>query len=139
MRVMASPSKTSRVTRAAIGAGVRVFFLLGNISNVTPAPVAAVFIGERMAKYSKYLESEHWQKMRTKALGRAGNKCQLCGNDQGLEVHHNNYDNIGHELPEDLCVLCWRHHKWYHEKQDPIDAETVAFHVAMDRIFGVKL
>lgn len=62
--------------------------------------------------YNEYLTSEHWKKTRARALMRAGYKCEECGNNKNLNVHHNTYENIWHERDEDLEVLCQScHHK----------------------------
>lgn len=65
--------------------------------------------------YQDYLQSAHWRQVRLEALDRAGNKCQLCSRKQTLEVHHNTYENLGCELPEDLIVLCDRCHAKHHD------------------------
>lgn len=66
--------------------------------------------------YQKYLRSDHWQETRKKALKRAGYKCQVCGCNKNLQVHHNTYKNIWHEDPTDLVVLCYKCHKIFHNK-----------------------
>lgn len=63
--------------------------------------------------YKEYLESEIWKANRVKALQRAGRRCAVCGSRGQLHVHHNTYENLGRELPEDLCVLCSRCHEVY--------------------------
>ena len=65
--------------------------------------------------YQEYLESEHWQQARVAALEKAGYKCQLCSYRYGLEVHHNNYDNLWNESEQDLFVLCEKCHKRHHD------------------------
>jgi 5-methylcytosine-specific restriction endonuclease McrA len=42
--------------------------------------------------YNKYLKSEAWAELRTKALERDGFKCCLCGG-RAAAVHHSNYSN----------------------------------------------
>jgi hypothetical protein len=62
--------------------------------------------------YDWYLRSEAWQRRRRAALERAGWRCRACGQRGGsLDVHHLTYCRLGHELPEDLCVLCRRCHE----------------------------
>jgi len=64
--------------------------------------------------YAEYLETEHWQEKRLEALERAGHRCQVCGTDQApLEVHHNSYEHLFDEDPEDLCVLCDECHELF--------------------------
>ena len=65
--------------------------------------------------YSAYLNSQTWKKKRKIALKRAGYRCQVCSASQcRLDVHHNTYDRLGREDPEDLCVLCTYCHKKHH-------------------------
>lgn len=66
--------------------------------------------------YKEYLKTEHWLQLREEALGRAGHRCQVCAYKKNLQVHHNTYENIGHEELEDLVVLCWKCHKTFHCK-----------------------
>lgn len=65
--------------------------------------------------YDAYLRSPEWQARAERALERAGRRCQLCNAPQTarpLSVHHRTYERIGHELDEDLFVLCRScHHK----------------------------
>lgn len=57
--------------------------------------------------YEEYLDSPTWQTKRQETIARAGHKCQLCGADTRLDVHHNTYERFGgNELPTDLVVLC---------------------------------
>ena len=71
--------------------------------------------------YEEYLKTSHWRDdVRPAALERAGHKCQLCGGrDATLHVHHNTYENLGHELPADIVVLCENCHRRFH--YSPVD------------------
>lgn len=71
---------------------------------------------KRKIEYKEYLNSEHWKKIRVKALERAGNRCQLCSSKNNLNVHHNTYVNRGHEDLKDLVVLCKECHAKFHDK-----------------------
>lgn len=66
--------------------------------------------------YDDYLNDDHWKKTRSEALDRAGHRCQLCCSKIKLNVHHNNYDNLWHEDPKDLIVLCRYCHAKFHDK-----------------------
>ena len=57
-------------------------------------------------EYDAYMQSDAWRSTRRAALMRAQNQCQECGETHGLEVHHLTYKRLGHELPNDLRVLC---------------------------------
>ncbi len=61
--------------------------------------------------YNEYLQTDHWRDVRAAAIWFAGDRCQLCGGHNRLEVHHNNYDCLGNERPEDLVVLCQKCHE----------------------------
>ena len=76
----------------------------------------ALLAAYRSMPYSDYLLTDHWLSMRKAALYRAGGRCQLCGRQERLQVHHNSYENLGHELPEDLVVLCQSCHEKFHKK-----------------------
>lgn len=71
---------------------------------------------KRKLEYKEYLESDHWQDIRSKALERADNKCQLCSSKINLNVHHNTYKNRGNENLTDLVVLCRECHAKFHNK-----------------------
>lgn len=59
-----------------------------------------------MSRYHDYLCSAAWQRKRQSALELAGYRCQDCGVDRELEVHHLTYDRLGNEVLSDLRVLC---------------------------------
>ena len=67
-------------------------------------------------RYQQYLKTEHWQNLRNAALQRAGYRCQVCGNEYKLQVHHNTYLNRGREEIYDLCVLCDECHNLFHNR-----------------------
>jgi 5-methylcytosine-specific restriction endonuclease McrA len=76
--------------------------------------------------YRQYIKSDAWKAKRQAAIERAGGKCQLCGKSGvRLTVHHNSYNNLGNEPPEDLIVLCWPCHDSHHQKTDQITARDV--------------
>ena len=80
--------------------------------------VLSLHLGKNIPRnYDKYLQGKHWKNTRKSALERAEYQCQLCAcTDAVLEVHHNNYDNIGKEKPKDLVVLCRPCHRKFHTK-----------------------
>ena len=57
--------------------------------------------------YYKYLKSIKWKRKARGCYRRAKYRCQICatGNIQ-LEAHHNTYENLGDEKPEDLICVC---------------------------------
>lgn len=64
--------------------------------------------------YQEYLKTDHWKVKKTKALERAHYRCENCGSNEHLQVHHRTYERIGEEEPDDLCVLCEDCHHGYH-------------------------
>ena len=64
-------------------------------------------------KLRRYLRSAAWRRRREAAIARAGHCCEHpgCKRSHRLEVHHLSYERVGHELPEDLRVLCREHHR----------------------------
>lgn len=68
----------------------------------------------RTMPYNEYLQTPHWKETRKAALERAGNRCQLCNNDQRLHVHHRTYERLGEEHDTDLIVLCASCHGRFH-------------------------
>lgn len=78
--------------------------------------------------YGQYLKTRHWQGMRKQALARADNKCEICGSDRFLNVHHEIYRGRGKEKLSDLKVLCSGCHCNEHEGEvdgvfDPMTRE----------------
>ncbi len=68
--------------------------------------------------YAEYLETPHWQRIREAMLWLAGERCQVCKSQKGLEVHHaSGYSCLGNETPDDLIVLCNLCHKLYSEDE----------------------
>ena len=68
-------------------------------------------------KYHKYLLSSEWKAKRLSVLNERG-ICDKCGKKKNLHVHHLTYDNIFHERPEDLIVLCKKCHFNIHNGED---------------------
>ena len=71
--------------------------------------------------YEEYLQTSEWRVKRIAALGWAGHRCQLCNrNGEELHVHHRVYTRRGCERPEDLIVLCGKHHREFHGVEDEV-------------------
>jgi 5-methylcytosine-specific restriction endonuclease McrA len=71
------------------------------------------------SEYRRYVQSEQWLQRRKLFLS-LNRECQRCGissgravvaYDQGLHVHHKNYQRVGAELDSDLEALCRRCHE----------------------------
>lgn len=83
-------------------------------------------------KYDEYMQSQRWREKRERALEWAEHRCQLCASGDRLEVHHNTYENLGHEKPADLIVLCTTCHGRFHDRpprprEDDGDVDLEAF------------
>jgi hypothetical protein len=63
----------------------------------------------------EYLQTPEWRVLRNRALIRAGHSCTLCPSRKHLNVHHRTYERRGHELLEDLIVLCRSCHQRHHD------------------------
>lgn len=70
---------------------------------------------ERMHYKKDYLQSPEWKRLRVLVIGRAGGQCERCRRRAGeWNVHHLTYERRGHELLEDLILLCRRCHRAEH-------------------------
>lgn len=65
--------------------------------------------------YEHYLRSARWTEIRSATL-RVQDRCELCGGNSRLDVHHKTYDRFGgDERAEDLSVLCRECHQDAHD------------------------
>lgn len=64
--------------------------------------------------YQEYLKTKYWKKVRKAIHKTIGRKCELCGSDMFIDVHHFNYDNVGKETLNDLACLCRSCHGTIH-------------------------
>lgn len=63
--------------------------------------------------YQIYIRSDAWRQKANEAKERAGWRCQVCNGTERLQAHHRNYDRLGHELPEDITILCDECHELF--------------------------
>jgi len=77
--------------------------------------------------YAAYIDSPQWKK-KARKIKRKRNRCEVCGCRDRLQVHHLNYDRLGHERPDDLLVLCEDCHIALHTglPQDKLAREHMA-------------
>lgn len=68
--------------------------------------------------YLEYLASPAWRARVTLMVENAGNRCERCGVEAELHVHHLTYRNLYNELPRDLVVLCSGCHRRAHGRGD---------------------
>src|SRR5688500_6936182 len=60
---------------------------------------------KRRRNYEKYLRSNHWRDLRLQKLSLMP-RCENCGDDTYLHVHHVDYKDLLSCTVEDLVVLC---------------------------------
>jgi len=70
---------------------------------------------EHQAIYEAYLATDHFQCVRAYAVQQAGGRCQVCTSRDRLNAHHNSYENLMCEAPEDVIILCSECHRIFHE------------------------
>ncbi len=68
----------------------------------------------RAMPHQLYLKTKHWTECRNVALEYAGNRCELCGCEKHLNVHHRYYVFKAYEDASSLVVLCRGCHKTFH-------------------------
>ena len=68
--------------------------------------------------HKKYITSSIWKNKKEEILKLKGNKCIICGNNEVINIHHLNYNFLGHEEEneyKDVVVLCQSCHEKLHE------------------------
>lgn len=65
--------------------------------------------------YSEYIQSVEWKRKRKWFLAFWNNRCSLCYEQGGLDVHHRTYERLGNELLSDCVVLCKSCHERHHK------------------------
>ncbi len=68
--------------------------------------------------YNEYIKSPEWRSRANAAKQRAGYRCRICNRHQTeipLHAHHRTYERLGHELPDDITVLCEDCHRLYEQ------------------------
>jgi len=70
--------------------------------------------------YYHYINSPEWRAKAEEAKARSNNRCQICNKSRAqvqLDTHHRTYERLGHELPEDVTVLCRNCHQLYEDER----------------------
>lgn len=78
--------------------------------------------------YKDYLQSDWWKQRRLRSLRLAGFRCQRCGSDAMLQVHHLNYKRLGRERDADLEALCRQCHERIHQHEITATEHLCAIH-----------
>ncbi len=70
--------------------------------------------------YYDFLKTPYWNAVSLKVKLNAGFKCQMCGSDENLSVHHRTYEHHGNELQhmEDLICVCQDCHQIFHDNKE---------------------
>jgi hypothetical protein len=64
--------------------------------------------------YSAYLTSPHWRALKVQYRGSDRPQACICGETEGIHLHHLTYDRIGAERLTDLLPLCRLCHELIH-------------------------
>ncbi len=72
-------------------------------------------LSEKQKAYNKFITSPEWQAIKDNLFALREKKCEVCGSTKYIQVHHLTYKRFGgKEKPEDLKILCGKHHKKVH-------------------------
>ncbi len=76
------------------------------------------------------LEQQDYQKLRKQVLRRDGWRCQLCGSNTNLEVHHKQFrSHLGGDQEVNLVTLCLDCHSSIHGRPSGSGSRVVFFMV----------
>jgi hypothetical protein len=71
-------------------------------------------------RWELYIGSDCWKRKRNYIIKKRGCKCQMCGDvskkSSEYHLHHNIYDRLGHEMENDLQLLCNECHSGLHKQ-----------------------
>lgn len=70
--------------------------------------------------YKEYLQTIYWDAVKKKMHETIGYKCEMCGLEENIHVHHFHYANRGKETLNDLACLCEDCHYVIHATNDPM-------------------
>lgn len=71
---------------------------------------------KRSERYLQYIHSQEWQEKRSQVFSERWYKCEKCGSEKNLHVHHWTYKRIFNEDLSDLFVFCNTCHDDFHKK-----------------------
>lgn len=70
-------------------------------------------------EYKAYIKSPEWFAFRAAIIEVRGEQCERCSKrTKTLHLHHLTYVNLGHELPEDVQLICKPCHQAEHPHRD---------------------
>ena len=111
--------------------------MLAGISDFTSVSIGS--LSSRPTKmptpqYKEYMDSPDWEEKRQEAFYILGTSCELCLSEENLNIHHNNYDCLGNEVPmEDLAVLCRNCHRGFHRNTSKRDMKYGRYKPLIER------
>jgi hypothetical protein len=65
--------------------------------------------------YESYLKSKRWKNLRSRFRRERVWRCEVCGFDRDLQLHHKTYERLGSEELDDLTPLCQTCHSALHQ------------------------
>ncbi len=70
---------------------------------------------KRKLEYDAYLDSDQWKNLKIQIIKERGRFCERCGAAPNpIYLHHLTYRRFGHELRQDLILLCFQCHQREH-------------------------
>lgn len=95
-------------------------------------------MSEHSEEYEKYLQGEHWVKLRSELFQKTGRVCKACGSNKQIQAHHLIYrEPLESCTVEDLMPLCDCCHTLLH-KIPYIIASTKVRKTPQDRVLFVR-
>lgn len=93
----------------------------------------------------EFYESEKWNIIKENIFHNRGKICEICKSERNIQVHHLTYERFGgDEIPEDLQILCAKHHMVSHgllfdKKEDGLFLNKKFIDMTGDIITGILL
>jgi len=102
-----------------VSASLKNEFITRFIENNEQFPVQAVKSVILHMPYEDFLKTPYWKSISKFIKNRDFNRCEICGSQKRLHVHHKTYNHHGDELHhlDDLITLCRTCHSSIHEKR----------------------
>ena len=106
-------------TDGRVMAPIKQEFISRFIENGETFPVEAVKSVILHMPYEEFLKTPYWKAIAQYVKKRDYNRCQLCGAQKHLHVHHKTYQHHGDELHhlQDLVTLCKKCHSKTHDER----------------------
>ena len=79
--------------------------------NPKPVPSEQQRKAQWQTMYKKYRGSTDWKRRRKFLIKIKGEKCEKCGDNKSLQIHHLRYKTLGKEQTSDVEVLCFDCHQ----------------------------